>query len=56
MPPDVHDHWPDPTLTDLDLVQQVLDALPEPRSPTYEVSTAVESPPNNSPDLLTPAT
>ncbi|PRY04919.1 SOS response-associated peptidase [Kineococcus rhizosphaerae] len=55
VPADMRDDWLDPTLTDLDLVQQVLDALPEPRLATHEVSTAVNSPRNNTPDLLTPA-
>lgn len=54
VPPDMRDDWLDPTLTDLELVRQVLDALPEPRLDTHEVSTAVNSPRNDSPDLLTP--
>ncbi|WP_432514523.1 SOS response-associated peptidase [Kineococcus sp. SYSU DK001] len=54
VPPDMRDDWLDPTLTDLDLVRQVLDAVPEPRLETHEVSTAVNSPRNDSPDLLTP--
>ncbi|WP_432564959.1 SOS response-associated peptidase [Kineococcus sp. SYSU DK003] len=54
VPPDVRDDWLDPTLTDLDLVRQVLDALPEPRLETHEVSTAVNSPRNDTPELLTP--
>lgn len=56
VPPDVRDDWLDPTLTDLDLVRQVLDALPEPRLATHEVSTAVNSPRNDTPELLTPVT
>ncbi|WP_432540695.1 SOS response-associated peptidase [Kineococcus sp. SYSU DK002] len=56
VPPDVRDDWLDPTLTDLDLVRQVLEALPEPELATHEVSTAVNSPRNDSPDLLTPVT
>jgi len=53
VPPDMREDWLDPHLTDLDLVRQVLDALPEPTLDTYEVSTAVNSPRNDSPDLLT---
>jgi len=52
VPPDMHGDWLDPHLTDLELVRQVLDAIPEPRLDTYEVSTAVNSPRNNSPELL----
>ena len=54
VPPDMRDDWLDPTLTDLDLVRQVLDAVPEPHLETHEVSTAVNSPRNDSPDLLAP--
>jgi len=53
VPSDMHGDWLDPHLTDLELVRQVLDAIPEPRLDTYEVSTAVNSPRNNSPELLT---
>jgi len=54
VPPDMRDDWLDPQLTDLDLVRQVLDAIPEPRLANHEVSTAVNSPRNNSPELLAP--
>ncbi|WP_380161936.1 SOS response-associated peptidase family protein [Kineococcus sp. R86509] len=52
VPPDMRDDWLDPQLTDLDLVRQVLDALPEPTLSTREVSPAVNSPRNDSPDLI----
>jgi putative SOS response-associated peptidase YedK len=52
VPPDMRGDWLDPQLTDLDLVRQVLEALPEPTLSTREVSTAVNSPRNDSPDLL----
>ena len=52
VPPDMRGDWLDPALTDLDLVRQVLDAVPEPHLDTYEVSTAVNSVRNDSPDLL----
>jgi putative SOS response-associated peptidase YedK len=54
VPPDMRDDWLDPHLTDLDLVRQVLDAVPEPQLETHEVSTAVNSPRNDSPQLLEP--
>ena len=53
VPPDMRDDWLDPQLSDLDLVRQVLDALPEPTLSTREVSPAVNSPRNDSPDLIT---
>ena len=53
IPPDMRGDWLDPALTDLDLVRQVLDAVPEPHLETHEVSTAVNSVRNDFPDLLT---
>jgi putative SOS response-associated peptidase YedK len=52
VPPDMRDDWLDPQLSDQDLVRQVLDALPEPTLSTREVSPAVNSPRNDSPDLI----
>jgi putative SOS response-associated peptidase YedK len=52
VPPDMRGDWLDPQLSDLDLVRQVLDALPEPTLSTREVSPAVNSPRNDSPDLI----
>ncbi|NAZ87797.1 SOS response-associated peptidase [Kineococcus indalonis] len=54
VPPDVREDWLDPELTDLDLVRQVLDAVPEPRLVPREVSTAVNSPRNDGPELAEP--
>ena len=54
IPPDMRADWLDPHLTDLDLVRQVLDAVPEPHLATHEVSTAVNSVRNDSPELLEP--
>ncbi|MCI2237564.1 SOS response-associated peptidase [Kineococcus sp. TRM81007] len=54
VPPDMRDDWLDPQLTDLDLVRQVLDAVPEPHLETHPVSTAVNSPRNDGPDLVEP--
>jgi putative SOS response-associated peptidase YedK len=56
IPPDMREDWLDPHLTDLDLVRQVLDAVPEPHLATYEVSTAVNSVRHDSPDLVVPVT
>ena len=55
VPPDMREDWLDPHLTVLELVRQVLDAIPEPHLDTHEVSTAVNSPRNNSPELMAPA-
>ncbi|WP_027495636.1 SOS response-associated peptidase [Rhodococcus sp. JG-3] len=54
LPPDLRASWLDPTLTDLGEVTELLAAIPEPRLEPYEVSTAVNSVKNNSPELLTP--
>ena len=54
LPPDLRASWLDPTVTDLGAVQDMLAAIPEPRLEPYEVSTAVNSVKNNSPELLTP--
>ncbi|GAA0291268.1 SOS response-associated peptidase [Kineococcus aurantiacus] len=54
VPDEMRDDWLDPALTDLDLVRQVLDALPEPRLVSHEVSTAVNSPRHDDPDLVQP--
>lgn len=54
LPPDLRASWLDPTVTDLGTVQDMLAAIPEPRLAPYEVSTAVNSVKNNSPELLTP--
>ncbi|MFI8565669.1 SOS response-associated peptidase [Rhodococcus sp. NPDC078407] len=54
LPPDLRSSWLDPTVTDLGAVQEMLAAIPEPRLEPYEVSTAVNSVKNNSPELLIP--
>jgi putative SOS response-associated peptidase YedK len=54
LPPDLRASWLDPTVTDLGAVQDMLAAVPEPRLEPYEVSTAVNSVKNNSPELLLP--
>ncbi|MBY4012006.1 SOS response-associated peptidase [Rhodococcus fascians] len=54
LPPELRASWLDPTLTDLSEVSELLAAIPEPRLEPYEVSTAVNSVKNNSPELLTP--
>ncbi|WP_092862644.1 SOS response-associated peptidase [Quadrisphaera sp. DSM 44207] len=56
VPAEMLDDWLDPQLTDLDLVRQLLDAVPEPHLVTHEVSPAVNSVRNDSPDLLAPVT
>jgi SOS response associated peptidase (SRAP) len=54
LPPAFRDHWLDPTLTSKDDVNALLASIPEPHLNAYEVSTTVNSPRNNTPDLLTP--
>lgn len=54
LPPAFRDHWLDPALTSKDDVQALLASIPEPHLEAYEVSTQVNSPRNNSPDLLQP--
>jgi putative SOS response-associated peptidase YedK len=48
------DPWLDPGLNDRDDVDALLNSIPEPTLELYEVSTAVNSPRNNNPDLLRP--
>lgn len=54
LPADFHGDWLDPSLTDLDLVRQVLDAVPPPVLATHEVGRAVGSPRVNGPQLVLP--
>lgn len=54
LPPDLRASWLDPAVTDLGDVRDLLAAIPEPRLEPYEVSTAVNSVKNNSPELLMP--
>jgi hypothetical protein len=50
--PELRDDWLDPANTDLVDVRSLLEAVPEPRLQLYAVSTAVNSPKNNGPELL----
>lgn len=52
LPVELRDAWLDPTLTDHDQVRELLTQVPEPRLVPREVSTAVNSPRNNSADLV----
>nr|WP_255480642.1 SOS response-associated peptidase [Quadrisphaera sp. RL12-1S] len=54
LPADFQGDWLDPALTDLDLVRQVLDAVPPPQLATHEVGRAVGSPRVNGPQLVLP--
>lgn len=54
LPPTFIGPWLDTALTDRDDVDALLNSIPEPHLVPYEVSTAVNSPRNNRPDLLTP--
>jgi putative SOS response-associated peptidase YedK len=54
VPADMQADWVDASLTDLELVRQVLDAVPEPHLQAHEVSKAVGSPRNDGPQLVLP--
>jgi putative SOS response-associated peptidase YedK len=54
IPPTLRDRWLDPHVDDADEVRDLLDHVPEPRLQPYEVSTAVNNPRNNGPELLEP--
>nr|WP_172685893.1 SOS response-associated peptidase [Prescottella equi]AKG90559.1 hypothetical protein pVAPN_1100 [Prescottella equi] len=54
LPDSFVDHWLDPQLTDRDDVQALVNSIPEPHLIPREVSTAVNSVRNNSPELLEP--
>lgn len=53
---DLRNAWLDPTLTDPDDVQALINSMPQPPLEPYEVSTAVNNPRNNGPELVTPLT
>jgi putative SOS response-associated peptidase YedK len=53
-PGEARERWLDPALTDPREVRELLAAMPEPRLSPYEVSTAVNSPDNNGPELVEP--
>jgi putative SOS response-associated peptidase YedK len=52
LPPELRDAWLDPTITDHDRVRDLLGQVPEPRLVPREVSTAVNNPRNNTPELI----
>ncbi|MFD9739349.1 SOS response-associated peptidase [Umezawaea sp. NPDC059074] len=53
-PGDLRDAWLDPTLAEPDDVQALINSMPQPPLEPHEVSTAVNNPRNNGPELLTP--
>jgi putative SOS response-associated peptidase YedK len=53
-PGESRDHWLDPALTDPARVRELIAAIPDPAFEPYEVSTAVNSPRNNGPELIKP--
>jgi putative SOS response-associated peptidase YedK len=55
-PGDLRDRWLDVNLTDHDEVRELLGAVPEPVLEPREVSSAVNSPKNNGPELVEPVT
>jgi putative SOS response-associated peptidase YedK len=54
VPADRISDWLDPLTTDLDQVRELVASIPPPVLQTYEVSTAVNSPKNNGPELVEP--
>lgn len=54
LPSSLHDVWLDPALTDRDDVDALVASVPEPHLHPYEVSTEVNNPRNNRPELLEP--
>ncbi|QDQ97096.1 SOS response-associated peptidase [Tomitella fengzijianii] len=54
LPPEFHGPWLDRGLDVREDVEALIRSVPDPRLDAYEVSTAVNSPRNNSPDLLSP--
>jgi putative SOS response-associated peptidase YedK len=54
LPPELREDWLNPATTDLADVRHLLDTVPEPRLQPYAVSTAVNSPKNNGPELIEP--
>lgn len=55
-PGELRDRWLDANLTEPEQVRELLAAIPEPALQPRQVSSAVNSPKNNSPDLVAPAT
>jgi putative SOS response-associated peptidase YedK len=49
---ELRDRWLDPAINDGDQVRELLDAIPEPTLEPREVSSAVNSPRNNGPELV----
>lgn len=53
-PGELRARWLDPTLTDSGMVRELIASIPESKLEPYEVSTAVNSPGNNGPELIEP--
>jgi putative SOS response-associated peptidase YedK len=53
-PGELRDRWLDPAVTDPDQVRELLASIPEPTLEPREVSSAVNSPRNNGPELVEP--
>jgi putative SOS response-associated peptidase YedK len=49
---ELRDRWLDPAVNDADQVRELLAAIPEPTLEPREVSSAVNSPRNNGPELV----
>lgn len=54
VPTSLQSDWLSPAITEIESVQEMLAAIPEPRLVPYEVSTAVNSVRNDGPELLLP--
>ncbi|WNV86990.1 SOS response-associated peptidase [Umezawaea sp. Da 62-37] len=53
-PGDLRDAWLDPALSEPQDVQALIDSMPQPPLEPHEVSTAVNNPRNNGPELVEP--
>ncbi|MBM4683432.1 hypothetical protein GS532_05665 [Rhodococcus hoagii] len=54
LPASFWEHWLDPSITDRDEVQAMVNSIPEPHLQPYQVSTAVNNVENDRPELLNP--
>jgi len=56
LPKSFWDNWLSPNVTDNGEIQAIIDSVPEPHLEPHEVSTAIDSPTNNDPNLVKPVT
>lgn len=54
LPTSSWEHWLDPSITDRDGIEAMVNSIPEPHLHPYEVSTDIDNVRNNRPELLEP--